>query len=60
MPMQKSTTSRNTSFNSFNASLSDAAAMQPSNDTIRCILAYAAVFRTQQISDNQHIIYCLN
>jgi hypothetical protein len=60
MPMQKSTASSNASFNFFDNSFSDTAIMQPSDDTIKRIIAYAAVFRMQQISDNQYINFCLN
>ena len=59
--MQNSTPSKKTSFNlSANSFLQTDASMQPSEQTVRNILAFAEVYRAQEISDDQYIGYCLN
>jgi len=59
--MQNFTPPRKTSFNLCTDSFFKADAfMQPSEQTIQNILAFAAVYRAQEISDEQYVSYCLN
>jgi len=59
--MQNFTPPRKTSFNfRTNSFLQTDTSMQPSEQTIQNILAFAAVYRAQEISDEQYVSYCLN
>jgi hypothetical protein len=61
MPMQKSTYPGNAASDfSVNCSFSNMAKALPSEHTLRRILAFAAMYRTQQVSKNQYINYYLN
>ncbi|OIP83834.1 MAG: hypothetical protein AUK44_04165 [Porphyromonadaceae bacterium CG2_30_38_12] len=61
MPMQRITTSsKKTDLLATNKPFTETNNMQPSADTLKNILAFAAVYRVQKIAQNQYVEMYLN